>query len=412
MSNMDARTHGTRLFGAALLLGALALPARGQMAEPRWLPFVGCWAPVGAEGGAGLLCFRPSQEGVEMVNIVDGEVASSEDLVADGRRRPVTAEGCTGGESVAFSDGGTRLFTHSEYDCDTQTRTGSGIMAFISPGQWIDVRSLDVGGEPVAWVQRYSVATPDQRSAQGVDDPAAASRAMVRAARVRAARDIDVDDVQEAVGQVDARAVQVWIATRESRFALNGNELVRLADAGVPGSVTDVMIAVSYPNEFAVSPEGLAATADRTAAQGAYAYRGGYGGGFRSFLWDPFYSPLGYGYYPYSYGYSPFGYYGYGYGAYGGYYGYRPAPIVIEPRSQGRMINGQGYTRGGSSSSSGGSGGAVPRSSVAPRRGSSGASASPSRGSGSRGSSGASSGSSSGSSRGSSSGRTARPRGG
>ncbi len=398
---MNARTHGTRLFGAGLLLGMLALPARGQVAEPRWLPFVGCWSPVGAETGAGLLCFRPSQNGVQMVNVVDGAVASSEELVADGRRRPVTAEGCTGGESVEFSEGGTRVFTHSEYACDTETRTGSGIMAFISPGQWIDVRSLEVGGEPVAWVQRYSVATPAQLKDQDVDDPAASNRSLVRAARIRAARDIDVDDVQEAVGQVDARAVQVWIATRESHFDLNGDELVRLADAGVPGSVIDVMVAVTYPDQFAVSPEGLAGMAERTAASGRYAYRDGYGRGFRSFLWDPFYSPFGYGYYPYGYGYAPFGYYGYGYGAYGGYFGYRPAPIVIEPRSQGQMINGRGYTRGGSSSSSGG---AVPRSSVSPGRSSGGSSASPSRGSGSRGSSG--------SSRGSSTGRTAKPRGG
>lgn len=401
---MDARTLGTRLFGVALLLGTLALPAQGQIAEPRWLPFIGCWAPVGGESGSGLLCFRPSQQGVEMINVVDGEVVSSEDLVADGRRRAVTAEGCSGGESVEFSESGVRVFTHSEFDCETETRSGSGIMGFISPGQWVDVRALEVGDEPVAWVQRYSIATADQLSDQGVDDPAAASRALVRAARVRAARDIDVEDVQEAAAQVDAKAVQVWIATRESRFDLDGDELVRLADAGLPESVIDVMIAVSYPDRFVVSPEGLAGTADRTAA---YGYRDGYRRGFRSFLWDPFYSPFGFGYYPFGYGYAPFGYYGYGYGAYGGYYGYRPAPIVIEPRPQGRMINGSGYTRGSGTGTS--SGNARPRSSVggnapsASRNSGGSGGASRSSGSSSRGSSSRGSGGSSG-------GRTAHPR--
>jgi hypothetical protein len=406
MSDMDARTRFTRLFSAAVLLGALAVPARGQMAEPRWLPFVGCWTPVDAESGAGMLCFRPSGQGVEMSNIVNGQVASSEQLVADGSRRPVTAQGCTGGESVDFSESGLRVFTHSQFDCQSETRSGSGVMAFISPGQWVDVRSLDVQGEPVAWVQRYSAATPKQLSDQGVEDPAASDRALVRAARVRASRDIDIDDVKEAASQIDERAVEVWVATRASRFDLTADKLEQLADSGVPSGIIDVMVAVTYPDRFAVSPEGMPSTADRTAQ---YAYRDGYRRGFRSFLWDPFYNPVGFGfgYSPYGYYsspfYSPFGYYGYGYGGvYGGYYGYRPAPIVIQPRSQGQMINGRGYTRGSSSGTT--SGGARPRSSAP--------SPSPSRSAGSRPSSSSSSGPSRGGSSHSSSGRTAHPRGG
>jgi len=164
---------------------------------------------------------------------------------------------------------------------------------------------------------------------------------------------------------------------------------------------------VSYPDRFVVTPEG-AAEADRMAARGGY-YDPGYRRGYRSYLWGPYYRPLGLGYY----GYSPFGYYGYGWGGYyGGYYGYRPATVIVQPaspESRGRMVPGRGYTRG--SSSGVGSGDATPRSSVggpAPSSSRSGG-GSVRRSGGSSDGSGASSGSRG--SSGSSTGRRAQPRG-
>lgn len=210
-----------------------------------------------------------------------------------------------------------------------------------------------------------------------------------------AAQNIAVDDVEEAAGRVDARAVEAWVATNETELEISGSELVRLADAGVPESVIDVMVAVSYPDRFVLAPEG--APTERTEGVYATGYRGaGYRYGFRSYLWAPYYPPVGFGYY----GYSPFGYYGFGWGGYyGGYYGYRPATVIVrpvDPGPRGRMVPGRGYTRG---SSSAGSGGATPRSSAGPAPSSS-------RGGGSGVRSGGGSSRSSGSS-----GRTARPRG-
>ena len=404
---MNARTHRpTRLWsllGAGLAAAALALPVRAQSGGNGFTAFVGCWEPLDAGEEAGLLCFRPSGAGVEMFNVLDGEVVSSEQIVADGSPRPVSAEGCTGFESAAFSEDGLRVFTRSEFTCDDEVRAGTGVMSFIAPTQWIDVRSLEVEGEPVAWVQRYELADADAIEEQGVEDPADFDRTLVRAMRTRASRDIEVDDVEEAVRQIEARAVEVWVATNETELELTGSDLVRLADAGVPESVIDVMVAVSYPDRFVVTPEG-AAEADRMAARAGY-YDPGYRRGYRSYLWGPYYRPLGLGYY----GYSPFGYYGYGWGGYyGGYYGYRPATVIVQPvspGSSGRMVPGRGYTRGSSSAGSGG----APRSSV----GSPAPSSSRSGGGSVRRSGGSSDGggaSSSGSS-GSSSGRRAQPRG-
>jgi uncharacterized membrane protein YgcG len=342
---------------------------------------------MGVEGQAGLLCFSPSGDGVEMRNVVDGEVIATERVVADGVARAVTAEGCAGTESVEFSSDTRRLFTESSFTCENgETRAGSGVMSFISPTQWIDVRALTIGGEPVAWVQRYAAATAESLEEHRVQDPAASDRTNVRSRRQLAAQAIDLDDVEEALGRIDAEAVKIWIATHEDEFDLDGSALVRLAEAGVPDDVIDVIVAVSFPSRFALTPQGVPSeVVDRVATD---AYRSGTRVGYSSFLWDPYYwDPF---YAPIGYRYSPFGYSGYGYR---GYYGYVPTTVAVIPRertvvrSGGRMVAGQGYrgpdssggggstsrpsggSSGGSADDGGGSGGSsAPAPSPAPRR--------------------------------------------
>lgn len=340
--------RAARLLGLALLALALgSASAQAQGGDDRWMAFVGCWTPVGVDDA--LLCFEPAAGGVQMLNVIAGEVTSRELIVADGRTRTVSAEGCTGTESVEFSENGLRAFTRTSFVCDGEERAGTGIMSFIGPDEWVDVRSLSVEGEPVAWAQRYTLATPRTLAEQGVEDPAAANPTVVRAMRARAADEIDVADVEEATRRMDARAVEVWVATQGTELELDGDELVRLADSGVPESVIDVMVAVSYPERFAVTPEGAAQMADLAGGAGDYrGYRG-----YRTYLFDPFYYDSYYGW-PgsrwRSY-YSPFGFYGYGFGGYGGYWGYRPATIIVRPVDDdgsaggGRMVPGRGYTR-------------------------------------------------------------------
>jgi len=355
---MNRRVSATGFAVLGMLL-AMGISGQGLSAQDvtNWRPFIGCWEPMGVDGNPGLLCFRPQGAAVEMFNIVEGQVNGTERLVADGTPRPVAAEGCDGSESVEFSQDGRRIFTSSSFECQGgELRTGSGIMSFISPAQWIDVRSLTVDGEPVAWIQRYAAATAESLRDHGVEDPVSADRAGVRSGRLLAARDIEIDDVEEAVGKVDAQAVKIWVAALESEFDLDASELVRLADEGVPSDVIDVMVAVSYPDQFAVTPEGVPENVVDRVAQNAY--RSGSRFGYRAFLWDPYFSPA----FGYRYGYSPFGYYGYGFG---GYYGYVPTAVIVSPvenASGGRIVRGQGYQPG----SGGGTPSVRPRSNPAP----------------------------------------------
>jgi hypothetical protein len=336
-------------------LSALAATGlRAQGVDGHWQAFLGCWEPIDGASDAGLLCVQPGDDGVEMFSMVDGKITTSETLRADGIRRETSAEGCKGWESAEFSDDGRRIFTHSEFTCGTDVpRSSSGVLSLVAPNEWLDVRSVDVEGEKVAWVQKYRLVGPEAMAEAGVEDVTAGLGMSVRAARIAASRALGFDQIEEATEKIDAKAVEAWIAAREERFALDADALVRLDDAGVPESVIDVMVAVSFPESFQIGPRGNAdAVEGRPAGPGlggAYGGRGRYG--FRSFFFDPFYygySGFGYGAFGYSPFYSP---YSYGYGSYGypygGYY-YTPTTVEVGRRSSSHgRVSGRGYRRGG-----------------------------------------------------------------
>ncbi len=342
------------LVAAALTPALAASPLVAQDTDGRWLAFVGCWEAVGAENAEdenanGLVCFRLEGDGVTLTNHVDGEVVSTETLVADGRRQQVSVEGCEGAESVRFSEDGRRVFTETEFFCGTEEpRTGTGVMAFLGQSRWIDVRSLDTDGEPVSWFQVYRLAGIDRMAEEGVDDPAEGLAMAVRAQRAAAVAELDIDDVIEASDAMDAAAVESWLVMRGDDFDPDADELIRLADAGVAESVIDAVVAVSHPDRFVARtdgpPEALGAPV-RRGYRGWMAYDPCWGPrwGFRS-GWSPF----GYGYSPYV-GSPYYGGFGYGYSA----WGYRPGTIVLDRRgsSGGRVYRGSGYSRGSSGTS-------------------------------------------------------------
>ena len=330
---------------------------RAGLTDTRWGAFVGCWEPAAdqqREDAAGLLCVRPADMGVEMFTISDGEIRTSDLLIADGEPRPIRAEGCEGWEEVAFSADGRRAFTESRYTCQGVEQKSTGVLALVSPTEWVDVRALEVDGERTSWVQRYRLVGPERARAEGVADSGFGMETAARAARFVAHRGVGYGEVEEAARRVDAEAVEGWLANRDEGFQPRADDLEGLADAGVPESVIDVIVAKSFPETFAVDAEGAAEreARSRDARPIRSARRSMYFGPRM-----PFGFRMGYGY-----GYVPMGgyYYGSGYG-YPGYWGYRPGTVIIERRSPepaGRIVRGRGYTRGSGGT---GDGAAVPR---------------------------------------------------
>jgi hypothetical protein len=412
----------TALAAVAILAGLAlhAAPAGAQSAQmdERWTAWLGCWAPtapqpgmVAPDRGARMVCVipAPGTTGVEVATLVDGKVAERTLLEATGERREGVREGCSGWESAEWSADGRRLYRRAEYTCAAGVKhRSSGVMSILPGGEWLDVQGVaSAGAGGVRVVHYHGVSDPGDVELRAEVARAVEGRGLsLSAARMHAAAPLATADVIEAARHLDEPVAQAWLVERKQGFDLDGKRLSELADARVPSSVIDVMVALSYPSKFAIdlaTREGELRPSDAPRASGSVPQS------FPGALvpvgldWYPF------GYYgwnsyaPYRYGYSPYGYSPYGY--YSWYRADRPVVVVVRPqptdqpaRSHGRLVKGRGYTNSGGSDSR-----AAPRTQTT----SGGSSAAP-RGSGSQ-SSGA--GSSAGSSSsGTSTGRTAKPR--
>ena len=160
-------------------------------------------------------------------------------------------------------------------------------------------------------------------------------------------------DVTEASKKVASQVVEAAIVETEARFALDSRVLKQLADAGVPPSVIDLMVAQSFPDHFRV--ERPVTFAPQTTVMTGTAQ-------YPSYPLDPYGTFGAYGMYDpyayYSYYYSPFAYPYYWGSSYsrGPVYYITNGNTVIVPNGSGttattssegpgQVVNGRGYTR-------------------------------------------------------------------
>lgn len=329
---------------AAVVAIAIHTPLAAQDTELRagWQPYLGCWQALDAEEDEGILCLVADGQDVEMLTIADVDIQFREPLVADGVPHEFERDGCQGTESARFSEDRRRLYTASLVNCDGEaSRRSTGIISMPTLGEWVDVRAIEVNGAFTVWSKRYQRTSHSVLSQLGLagamarPDPFA-----LRGGIASATPAITVDDVIDATRNVDADAVKGWLAEVQPQFeGLSAENLIRMEEAGVAVAVIDIVVAVSFPEHFALQPEA----------------RPGYGGGGMYMMMDPYY-----------YGYGYYGYYGGGrYGRWSpGYYN----PVVVDvnrvPRGGGgQAVAGRGYRRPGSSTNInagiGGSGGSM-----------------------------------------------------
>ena len=367
------------------VLVALALPAAAQDGTPRqsttadvdltdarWLPWMGCWqlweeqVDEAAEDGAvfperTIVCLTPAADGsgARLTARSDSEILVERTLVADGVRHALTEGDCTGWERREWSDDGRRLFTRGEVRCGTdEPRRMSGISMLANRSTWVDIQSVSVGDRGHMEIRRYNPARDAERSD---DVRLPATPGAIRDARQSVAGQLTVSSVREAAAKAESAVVEALLTETQPRLALDSATLVDLDEAGVDGSVIDVLVALAYPDRFVVERR-------RSGGRGG----GGSGVGWGSFSpLSPMYSgvygaPFGYSYLGWrgydswrnAYWYNPYYYNGWGV----------PAMAIDGADDSGgaRAVNGVGYTRvsqrapvprdsGGVSSSSGGS---------------------------------------------------------
>lgn len=355
---------------AAVLLAAAAPGALAQGAgeaarslDAHWLPWLGCWTPVGAAGSlfggaphGRVVCVIPDsgRSTVNVATVDSGRVEVLGHIGATGEREPTSESGCAGWRSAHWSPDGRRLYLRSEATCAGGVRrTSTGVFSMAPGGEWLDVRGIAAGQSSGVRVARYRQTDVPAEMA-GQLSPVLGERSLaVTTAREAAAAPVTTADVIEASRELDAAAVEAWLVALHQDFEVDAKQLVRLADAGVPDRVIDVMVALSYPKVFAIAPSRDVALRPSELPQG---YTGVGEGGTQSIVLEPYgYSPYDLGYYPWL-GYGAYGL-GYGYGGYGFGYGWYPGggPVVIiqnpgstTPAPHGRVVNGRGYSRGGS----------------------------------------------------------------
>jgi hypothetical protein len=402
---------------AALGIAAVAATtARAEQLGPKWQGWIGCWTPTAAgvsdfsepSANAMFVCITPASSGADAVDVTTidgGKVLSTQRIDASGAERPLEAKGCTGTQKAWWSADERRIYLRSASTCEGLKSSTSAILSLTEDGEWLDVRGVSSEGADNVRVARYRDAGIPSAAPAEIASALRERGQAAGTARIAAGAPIGTTAVIEATHAVDSAVVAAWILERDQKFSLDASALVQLADAGVPGAVTDAMVAVSNPNAFHFAraergdvpvDSGVILTDARTRRRVS----------IMSVPYDPWswgylgYPGYGYGYgYPYGYGYNSYGYGGYGYGGY--YGGYAPPIIVVTPGtsagSRGKMVKGRGYTQTEGS----------PRSGTAHERPRSTSSPSPSASSPSPSASSSSGRSSSGSS---SSGRTAKPR--
>lgn len=330
---MSRNTVRTAVAAAGLLTLALFVPASGVSAQATgWQPYLGCWEPD-AEEASGLLCFVPSGSQVEMLTIVDDEIEYREFFEADGQPRAINQDGCIGTESASFSSDRDRIFTSSDVTCDGEVSQSTGIISMNGPDAWIDVRTIDGEDGPEAWVQRYRRVSATVLNDLGYENPDRQPR--LGAMPVRSFGELTVADVIEASEAAGEEALKAWLAeSGEGVDRLDADDLIALDDAGVDTEIIDVLVAVSYPERFAVGHDDGYQREYYGRRAGRPIWLGGH--------YDPYY---GYGYSSF-YGFGRGLGYGYGYPYWG--VRYRPVTVIVDRIDRGgRVVNGQGYRRSG-----------------------------------------------------------------
>lgn len=415
---LERRTRLSKIVAtAAVACGLVAtVPAIGAAQESgshtaqldaRWQPWVGCWRPAAPQtpgvtfsaprnSDAPLVCVVPAagaaspSSSVNVLTVSNGKIVSTDTIDATGRNVARSKDGCTGVENAAWSTDGRRLYVTSDFTCPGNLkRTSSGLFAMSPRGDWVNIQGVDAGGNKGVHTLHYTDAGIPSALPGEISQALHAHGLSVTTARAAAGARLTTANVVEASHKLDPVVVEAWVIDRGQGFGLDANQIVALADAGVPGNVTDAMVAVTYPKAFAVNrSNGDSDVANIEAVQGASGSnvnavdRGDVRvmmmPGYSRYNYSPFgYSPYdyyGYGYSPY--GYSPFGYAPYGYSPYGGSYSpyagygaayggwYSPPIIILKGNAtpalpHGTAVKGRGYTRGspanGSSSGSNGS---------------------------------------------------------
>lgn len=348
----------------AIAAASLLLPlvsAAQQTADPKWTPWLGCWEMVvenarnattrpspsrrtlsqTGNNSRPQVCVETSGNGVTLTTRVADQEAIQQTVIADGVDHPITDAECRGTQRAEWSSDGRKLYSRADLTCsnDKGSRRVSGFSILGANGTWTDIQAVDISGQQTVRVRSYRRVSEVSKLGSGLTH----------------ATPLTLEDVKEATSKVSARTLEAALVETGSSFDLSGKDLLSLQDAKVPGSVTDLIVALSYPDRFIVERRARDDTAPMTALVDdpffvgwafGYPMWGDFGfysplyGPYSPYFYSPFYAYLPW-YYPRYYGNTYYVIYGEDTGSGGGGGGGNQP----RPTGAGRVVDGLGYTR-------------------------------------------------------------------
>src|SRR4051812_9698444 len=237
------------------VLAAAQTPA----ADKRWQPWIGCWSAmpprfVDLEAEPQQVCVVPADaSAVDVVTVTGSTIVSRERIDPNGEHRPGEREGCTGWDSARWSADMRRVYLQSEYTCPGDVkRVTTGLMASAANGDWLDIVGVGLRDKVGVRVLRHRPSPPLPTLPPEI--VSAAARDSREAAALKALLPIGDAEIIDASKHVSGAVIEAWLAGNRQKFTMNGKRLAALADAGVEDRVLDVLVALSYPEVFAIKP--------------------------------------------------------------------------------------------------------------------------------------------------------------
>ena len=323
------RAAATVAIASLALISARDLRAQAQTrstgTDPRWYPWLGCWAPDNAgTSSASATCVVPvsGSRDVEMLTVARGKVIERDRLDPSGKPQDVSGQGCQGTQTVNWSASGRQAFLHAGYTCGGITAGSSATLLALAPGGgWLRIERVRSGSGQIVNVQRFQPVSV--AGALSSDETAAIQRQRraIDMARAAAAAPITTDEILDAARHLDADVVTSWVSVSGQTFDANSQQIAALMNAGVPEGVVRAMLAASagqaqndygnsYGNGYATTsapPQQQQQTMYVCPPDGCYPqpqYSAYNGDGYYNPYMNPYMSP--YPYSPYSLGFAPF----------------------------------------------------------------------------------------------------------
>ncbi|MBN2317532.1 MAG: hypothetical protein JXR49_00555, partial [Acidobacteria bacterium] len=267
-----------------------------------------------------------------------GETVLFEDaIVTNGLAQPLREKECSGWYQYSWSETGKRLLFESKSSCPGElSQKISGLSIINKNGEWLDIQLLQRQEDRFITLRRYAP-VPHKNA-----DSDKYNIGRVGSSRISAGTGFSISEVVELSRKVAPEVLEAALVEYHEPFPINSKTLVYLSDAGVPSQVTDLMVALSFPEKFTVEPRTVSVEPRSDSAQSEgdiyYVYPP-YG---HYYVIDPLFPWY---WTPYTYSL----YWSSGWGIWSGYYPYWGSPVypggVYRSNNSGRLVAGRGYTR-------------------------------------------------------------------